>query len=160
MTRAKLKITTDMDEETKLTQRHCSPDVACGAVTYMDGLCYGDFFEEAEKRAKRGDVQTYCAAGCASPACSLFEDFQIEPAEAMLISLVNSGKALDELQTSDLRDAWRAAFAANEKRRQIVSPFMIANDLVIGGKFLRRIHEQRKREANDKLTHEAGDQKL
>lgn len=32
----------------------------CEAVTYMDRIGYGGFFEEAEKRAALGEVQTYC----------------------------------------------------------------------------------------------------
>lgn len=39
---------------------NCSPPVVCGAITYMDRLGYGGFFEEAEKRAKVGDKQLYC----------------------------------------------------------------------------------------------------
>jgi len=42
----------------KSTEGNASP---CGAITYMDRLGYGGFFEEAEKRAAVGEVQVYCA---------------------------------------------------------------------------------------------------
>lgn len=38
----------------------CPPSVVCGAITYMDRLSYDGFFEEAGKRDKVGDKQTYC----------------------------------------------------------------------------------------------------
>ena len=44
----------------RLPSAHGSPWAVCEAVTYMDKLGYGGFFEEADKRMALGEVQTYC----------------------------------------------------------------------------------------------------